>query len=93
MNLTTQQLEQLKIMAGLFFSVQDILIALEIPLYLEEEFSNLIICEKEHPVFQAYHKGRLTAETQLRQAIRQAALNGSNPAQSTMLEFYNKSKP
>lgn len=93
MNLTTQQLKELEHLAGLFFSVTDILIALEVPFHEEEHFNDIILYQNRHPVFIAYHKGRLTAETQLRQAIRQAALNGSNPAQSTMLEFYSKSKP
>jgi hypothetical protein len=93
MNLTDQQLEQLEILAGLFFSVPDILIALEIPFQEEDHFTDIILYQNQHPVYIAYNKGRLTAETQLRQAIRQAALNGSNPAQNTLLEFYSKSKP
>ena len=93
MNLNDQQLEQLEILAGLFFSVRDILIALEIPVQEEEHFTDIILYQNQHPVYITYNRGRLTAETQLRQAIRQAALNGSNPAQNTLLEFYSKSKP
>lgn len=93
MSLTQEQLKELEVLAGLFFSIPEILTALEIPIHQEGEFSEVIKYNHGHPVFIAYHKGRLTAETQLRQAIWQAALNGSNPAQSTMLEFLKTSKP
>ena len=93
MNLTQEQLKELEVLAGLFFSVPEILTALGIPLHQEGEFSEVVRFDHSHPAFAAYQKGRLTAETQLRQAIWQAALNGSNPAQTTMLEFLNNSKP
>jgi len=93
MNLTQEQLKELEVLAGLFFSVPEILTALGIPLHQEGEFSEVIKYDHSHPAFAAFQRGRLTAETQLRQAIWQAALNGSNPAQTTMLEFLNNSKP
>lgn len=92
MNLTEEQLKELETMAGLFFTVEDIMIALELPLFDEPEFTTEIKYHKTSPVFIAYNRGRLTAETELRQATKQAALNGSNPAQNAMIEFYNKSK-
>jgi hypothetical protein len=92
MNLTGQQLEQLEVMAGLFFSVKEILIALEIPLHRQSDFEEILKWENSHPASLAYHKGRLTSEAELRQSIKQAALNGSNPAQTTMMEFFNSSK-
>jgi hypothetical protein len=93
MNLTEDQLKQLEILAGLFFSLQDMMLALDIPLYKEQDFKQTVKYEKTHPAFLAYQKGRLTAEIELRQSIKQAALNGSNPAQTTMMDFYNNSKP
>jgi hypothetical protein len=92
MNLTEEQLKELETMAGLFFTVEDIMIALELPLFDEPKFSDIIKYQKTHPAFIAYNRGRLTSETELRQAIKQAAMNGSNPAQNSMMEFYNKSK-
>lgn len=92
MNLTEEQLNELETMAGLFFTVEDIMIALELPLFDEPEFTTIIKYQKNNPAFIAYNRGRLTAETELRQATKQAALNGSNPAQNAMIEFYNKSK-
>lgn len=92
MNLTEHQLKELEAMAELFFPINEILIALEIPLHMETEFSEIVRFNKTHPAFLAYHRGRITSDVKLRQSIRQAALNGSNPAQNSMLEFYNSSK-
>jgi hypothetical protein len=92
MNLTEEQLKELETMAGLFFKFEDIMIALGIPFAQEFEFEETIKYKMANPAFIAYNRGRLTAETELRQAIKQAAMNGSNPAQNSMMEFYNKSK-
>lgn len=92
MNLTEAQLKELESLASLFFRVDEILIALGLPVHLEEDFSEVLKFQKDNPIFQAYNRGRLTAEIELRQSIKQAALNGSNPAQNTMLEFYNNSR-
>ena len=93
MNLNEEQLKELETMAGLFFPIPEIMIGLGIPVHMENEFSEILKFNKEHPAFQAYHRGRIAAEVELRQSIKQAALNGSNPAQTTMLEFLNNSKP
>lgn len=92
MNLTEEQLNEVEMLAGLFFSPSEIMINLEIPFHLEDDFLNILKLENNHPLFIAYHKGRLTSEVQLRQSIKQAALNGSNPAQNTMIDFYLNSK-
>lgn len=41
--------------------------------------------------YRAYRRGRLRTEAELRSAIRQAALNGSSPAQQMMISFLNDS--
>lgn len=87
MNLTEEQLEELQNLAALFFSVEDILIALELPLHLEAVFSDIILLEKTNPIYEAYHRGRLQSEIELRNTIKRAALNGSNPAITEMLNF------
>lgn len=92
MNLTTEQLEQLETMAGLFFKIPEILVSIGIPVHLEDEFSNIVKFDNEHPAFIAYQRGRLTAEIEIRQSIKQAALNGSNPAQNTMIDYFKGSK-
>lgn len=92
MNLTEEQLKELEELAGLFFSPSEIMLNLEIPIHLEDEFRDIILLKNDDPIFIAYNKGRIAAEIELRQAIKQAALNGSNPAQTSMLNFYLNSK-
>jgi hypothetical protein len=92
MNFSEEQLEEVESMASLFMTIQDIMICLELPLTEEEEFSDILRSGYMHPLYKAYHKGRLGAEIELRQSIKMAALNGSNPAQNTMLNFNNQSK-
>ena len=91
MLLTKEQLEELESLAGLFFSVEDILIALDISSDEKDIFHYILLEENENPIFKAYHRGRLTQEIKLRQSIQQAALNGSNPAQNTLINFFNES--
>ena len=93
MHLTPEQLEELTTLAGLFFSVNDIIIALDIDPELHAQFSYIISCENENPIYRAYHTGRLTEEIKLREAIKLAAMNGSNPAQNTLINYFNNSKP
>ena len=92
MNFSEEQLEEVESMASLFMSVQDIMICLELPPHDEEEFTEILETGYIHPLYKAYHTGRLSAEIELRQSIKMAALNGSNPAQNTMLNFNNQSK-
>ena len=92
MNFTEEQLEEIESMAGLFFSITEIMVCLEIPSHQEEEFKNVLLYHSQEPLYRAYHKGRITAEIELRQSIKSAALNGSNPAQNTMLQFYTQSR-
>ncbi len=92
MNLTEEQLNEVEAMAGLFFTVEDICTVLEVDSETADYFDSCISVKNNHPFVKAYFRGRLSAEVQLRTAVKQAALNGSNPAQSTMIEFYNKSR-
>ena len=92
MNLTEEQLKEVETMAGLFLSVSEICAVLELDEETADYFDSCMIVKNNHPFVKAFMKGRLTAEVQLRTAIKQAALNGSNPAQGQMIEFFNKSK-
>lgn len=87
MNLNEEQLKEVETMAGLFFSPEKIGIALELDLHEVDEFKEIIKSDPSNPIYKAYHKGDLTTEVELRAAIKQSALNGSNPAQNTMLNF------
>jgi len=92
MNFSEEQLKEVESMASLFISVEDIMICLEIPACDEETFTDILQAEKDHPLFKAYHTGRITALVELRTSIKMAALNGSNPAQTAMLNFKTESE-
>ena len=86
------QLEEVEAMASLFMTVKDIMICLEIPLCMQDDFIEILETDYNNPIFKAYHTGRLNAEIELRTSIKMAALNGSNPAQNSMLNYNNQSK-
>jgi hypothetical protein len=92
MNFSEEQLEEAESMASLFYSVEDIMIALEIEPLKQEDFRDILQFNNSHPLFKAYHRGRLTSDIELRTSIKMAALNGSNPAQSAMKDYFNQSK-
>jgi len=92
MNLTEEQLKEVETLAGLFINPEDIVLIIGLSREKTEEFIIILEIEKDNPIFKAYHKGRLKATVELRQAIKQAALNGSNPAQISMIEFFNQSR-
>jgi hypothetical protein len=92
MNFSGAQLEEAESMASLFFSVEDIMTALEIEPSDQEDFRDIVLYQNSHPLFKAYHGGRLTADIELRTSIKMAALNGSNPAQTAMLNYFNQSR-
>lgn len=92
MNLNEEQLKEVESLAGLFFHPADIMTAIGLPAHEAENFMEIIWLHNAHPLYIAYHKGRMTASIELRHAIKQAALNGSNPAQNTMIEYFNKSQ-
>ena len=92
MNLNEEQLEEMESLASLFMPVRDIMICLEIPLILEDDFKDILETDYSNPIYKAYHTGRLNAEIELRTYTKMAALNGSNPAQTTMLNYNNQSK-
>lgn len=87
MNLSEEQLSEIENMAGLFFSIEDIGINIDLPLHEVEELREIVEKDTSNVIYRRYHKGRLTNEVKLRTAINQSALNGSNPAQNTMLNF------
>lgn len=86
-----EQLNELTELSALFFSPEDIMISLEIPYHKIDEFKDILILQKDNPIYLAYHTGRLRTEISLRNAILKASLNGSNPAQNSMLDFRNRS--
>ena len=78
MNLTEEQLKEVETMAGLFFEPEKIAIMLGLnPVDDMDDFKEKISLGYPGEIYIAYWRGRLRAETELRTAIKHAALNGS----------------
>ena len=88
MLLTEEQISEIENMAELFFGISDIASNIEVdPAELHEE-----LLSECGPVFTAYKRGWLKGEIPLRKSIAQAAANGSNPAQTMLLEIRTKAQ-
>lgn len=92
MNLTEEQLKEVEHMAGLFFSIGEICAVLELDEEAADYFDSCVSVNNRHPFVKSFISGRLKAEVELRKAVKQAAMNGSNPAQMQMIEFFKQSK-
>ena len=92
-NITQEQLTEVSLMAGLFFDIRSICIAMGWDEEMLESFAlSVLTMDIKDKLYCAYFKGRLESEIELRQSIKQASKNGSNPAQNTMREFMTNSK-
>jgi len=90
MHLNEDHYNAIEEMAALFFKPEDIADNLEIPECNKEEFC-MNIELKTGDAYIHYRRGRLRTEVELRNSIKMAAMNGSSPAQSMMLNFYRES--
>jgi hypothetical protein len=82
-----EQLNEIEEMAALFFSPESIALNIECD---SDDFTELIQ-NKIGDAFKAYCSGRLRSEIELRTAIRNAAMNGSTPAQTLFVTYYKDS--
>lgn len=90
---TPEDLSQVTHLASLFFSPEDICICMEWGGDILDEFTTAIQARDSYnQLFAAYFRGRLETEIRLRESIRQAAFNGSTPAQSSLIDLFNQSK-
>jgi hypothetical protein len=88
MHLSEEQISEIENMAELFFDLSDIAANIEVdPIELSEE-----ILAEQGKAYASYTKGWLKGEIPLRKAIAQAAANGSNPAQTMLLDLRTKAK-
>ena len=91
--ITPEEWEQIQTMAGLFFDLKSICIAMS---WNEEMLEHIKLSIETMDIndqfYREYFAGRLTGEIELRQSIKQAAQNGSNPAQNTLLTFLTQTK-
>ena len=91
-DITTAQLSEVQDMAQLFLDPATICIAMDWNRDILDSFVAAIqIDDNTDLLYRAYFKGRISAEIELRRSIKQAAANGSNPAQETMINFFKNS--
>lgn len=74
--------EELEVLGGLQFSIDECSIMLQID--LEEE------AKANKEIMITYKRGQLKASMEVRTAILKQAINGSTPAQKQMIELINK---
>jgi hypothetical protein len=88
MKLTETELNSIKELAEHFYTPAEIEIVIELPTgSLEEELEN-----PNSAAFKAFHSGFLKSDFELRKNLKEAANNGSHPAQLQMLKFSNQLK-
>jgi hypothetical protein len=57
---------------------------------IDEDEIIRIFLNKNHPMYKAYHKGRLLSELAVRESIFNQATNGSSPAQNLAMDMIDK---
>lgn len=87
-DITDEDLTLIEEMAALYYTPKEICIIVELKY---DEAKNEI--EKEEGKFyEAFQRGRLQSETDLRRSILMLAKAGSSPAQTMAMDLLNKSK-
>lgn len=96
MNLTEEQLSEIEEMAGLFISPEDVATNIEMNEEETENFMHGIVMSNMNKIkncaVDAYKRGWLKTEIELRKAIKQSALNGSSPSQQMMVNFQKEAR-
>ncbi len=87
-DITSEDIEEIKNLASLFFTPKEIAIMLEI----REEFMMSEMNNEDSAIYHAFQSGRLQSEMELRRSIVKLAKSGSSPAQTMSLDLLNKSK-
>lgn len=84
---TITMAEQIETYAGLFFSREEIAIIMELG---EKEIAALAFVGS--PEYKAFHKGRLVAESEIRNSILEMAKKGSSPAQALAMDILKQAQ-
>ena len=87
MHFSEEQLNEITEMAALYFGPEQIAINIEVD---PDDFTDLIT-NKIGTGHKAYCTGRLSSEIELRTAIKNAAMNGSTPAQTLFVTYFKDS--
>lgn len=88
MNLTKEQLDQVRDMAERLINPELIAKAINI-----DAFVFKVLCEEpDEPLHQAYYEGFIQAKIDLHEAIIKSAKNGSNPSQLELKKLITESE-
>ena len=87
-DITSEDLLLIEELASYFFSPREISVMVEVN---PDDFLNALE-ESNSAIYQAFQKGRLQSEMELRKSIIKLARAGSSPAQTMSLDLLNKSK-
>lgn len=88
MQLEKEQLEELERLGGLFFAPEKVAIILQVDKRMLQE----AIREEGTLEHQAYWRGFLQSEAEIRQGVLELAKNGSSPAQVMAKELIQEAK-
>jgi len=83
MDLTNEQLEELKNFGAAFYDLEVVSICMELDIELLKEAFN----DKKSAAYKAYFSGFYQSELMVRKVIIKQALNGSNQAQNLITKF------
>lgn len=84
---TNEQLQEIEHFAGLFYSISEIAIILQVP---HRQLHDMIHSAGMNPVKQAYNRGWFLSEAQIRSSEVMLAKQGSTPAQQTVRDIMQK---
>lgn len=85
---TNNLVSEIETYASLMFTRAEIAIILEV----DERELGILIKEPDQPVGQAFHRGRLKREAEVRKGIFDLAQNGSSPAQAFAMKLIENAK-
>ncbi|HMT28022.1 MAG TPA: hypothetical protein PKD91_01960 [Bacteroidia bacterium] len=80
MELTAEQLDEIENFAGLYFTVEEVALILE----LDPEKFRELYHDKSGDVYKRYTKGYLISESKVRKCLLDLALRNSSPAQDAI---------
>lgn len=83
MKLSTEELNEIERLAGLFFPPLNIAIVLQVDVEAFLEAWS----DQQSPIYARYWCGKLKTEAELRKIILQQAKQGSSPAQTTAMKL------
>lgn len=84
---TEEQLQEIEHFAGLFYSIREIALIIEVP---QRELHDMIESASMNTVKRAYNRGWMLSEAQIRSSEVMLAKQGSTPAQQTVRELMQK---